>query len=148
MKREDLINVIDTLENEEDKNGEAYFGIYYLDSYHNTFIKANKKGVIKFTKELLDILHDFDFHLSKKDHYATLKFKKGEWFDKKAPINLGWIEPQNKTREEILKENEEYFTSRIKWYHKPLEFVVNWAIRIFIVIGIIQTLIWLYKWIF
>nr|WP_298990097.1 hypothetical protein [uncultured Polaribacter sp.] len=148
MKREDLINVKKILENEKDDNQEAYFGVYYLEDYNNTFIKANKKGVIKFTKELLDILQDFDFHLSKEDHYATIKFKKGEWFDKRAPINLGWIEPLNKTRIEILEENEHYFKSNKKWYHKPLEFIVNGLIKVFILIGLIQSIFWLYKLIF
>lgn len=148
MKREDLINVKKILENENDENQDAYFGVYYLDSYSNTFIKANKKGVVKFTKELLDILYDFDFHLSKEDHYATIKFKKGEWFDKKAPINLGWIEPLDKTRIEILKENENYFRAKKKWYHKPVEFLINGLIKVLIVIGFIQVLIWLYNLIF
>ena len=148
MKREDLISVKKILEKELDESQEAYFGVYYLDDYCNTFIKANKKGVVMFTKELLDILRDFDFHLSKEDHYATIKFKKGEWFDKKAPINLGWVEPLNKTRVKILEENESYFKSNKKWYHKTLEFIVNGLIKVFILIGFIQTIIWLYKLIF
>ncbi|WP_435416465.1 hypothetical protein [Polaribacter aestuariivivens] len=148
MKREDLISVKKILEKELDKSQEAYFGVYYLEDYSSTFIKANKKGVVKFTKELLNILLDFDFHLSKEDHYATIKFKKGEWFDKKAPINLGWVEPLDKTRIEILEENENYFKSTKKWYHKPLEFIVNVLIKVFILIGFIQTIIWLFKLIF
>ena len=148
MKREDLIKVIDLLDNENDKENEAYFGIYYLGDYTETFVKANKKGVINFTKELLDILHDFDFHLSKKDHYATINFKKGKWFDEKAPINLGWIEPLDKTREEIVKENDDYFIDKRRWYHKLSEFVINGLIRVFMIIGFIQSLIWIYNWIF
>jgi len=148
MKRDDLINAIELLDNEDEENKEAYFGIYYLGDYQNTFIKANKKGVVKFTKELLDVLHDFDFHLSKKDHYATIKFNKEEWFDKKAPINLAWIEPLDKTREEIVKENEDNFTDKRRWYHKLLEFTINGLIRVLIIIGLIQSLIWIYNWIF
>ncbi|MBL4641989.1 MAG: hypothetical protein JKY44_00215 [Flavobacteriaceae bacterium] len=130
-------------------NEDAYFGVFYENHDNCTYIKANKEGLGFFINELKERLDDFEFHLSKEDHYAVINFKKEEWFDDNSHIHFDWIEPTAKSRKEIIAIPEEVYKS--KWYDKITSFL--WRLILFFLIasfliGIFTTLKWLYKIIF
>ncbi|MCF2874718.1 MULTISPECIES: hypothetical protein [unclassified Tenacibaculum] len=145
MEQEQLKKLISSLEF-EDNNKEAYLGIFY--QHEDTFIKANKKGILKLANSLLKSLKDFDFHLSKEDHFSIIKLDKGDWYDKEGII-IDCIEPTNETRNEIninyKKENS------TKWYHGIISFLFSLFLFFLIIsffIGLFTSLKWFYNLIF
>ena len=144
MKRENIIKTIDLLE--EDQKQEAYFGIFFSDGEGTSYIKANKKGMVSFIKSLLKILLDFDFHLSKTDHYATINFRKEEWFDKESDIKLEWVEPSKEVKDDIIGTGK--VSIKTKWYQDAIFKLVIVLFLASLMVGFIQILIWIYKLIF
>ena len=145
MKENQLKDLINSLEF-EDTNEDAYLGIFY--QHEDTFIRANSKGILKLVTSLLKSLKDFDFHLSKEDHFSIIKLDKGNWFDKEGII-IDCIEPTNETRNEINKVYKNEDTS--KWYDSVTSFFFAFFF-IFLIIsfftGVFTTLKWSYNLIF
>lgn len=150
MKIENIISVVNKIESETIQD-DAYLGAFYLDyGSDERYIKANKNGILKFVVLLLNSLKDFDFHLEKKDHYAIINLKKEDWFDKKSTISIDWIEPTNKTRQEIIKKDElQQIEKQKKWiirlFDDAIGYLIFGLIIISLVVGFISIVGWLIK---
>jgi hypothetical protein len=127
----------------------AYFGIFYENGEDNSYIKANKDGLKTFIDELNKSLNDFDFHLSKEDHFALINLNKDEWYDRNSHIRIDWIEPTRKSREGILGAAKA--TLKAKWYNGAVSFLMK-LLSFFLIssflIGVFTSLKWLIQVIF
>ena len=151
MKRDKIINLIREIESEPDLDKEGYIATHYINDSLESFIVANKKGVLNFILHLLKALNDFDFHLSKENHYSTIKLKKEDWFDKDSHFKFDWIQPIKEKKEDIYFENSQRLKKRNKFKEKFYIlkiYFIFYSIRVFALIGFILTVKWLYKLMF
>ena len=152
MKRERLIEISERIESELTDSDDAYLGAFYLDHESERFIRANKKGMLQFILLLLNSLKDFDFHLEKEDHFATINIKKSDWFDKNSHLKIDWIEPTKKTRQEIIFEQNNDDKKSESYLAKILSTIIGYSLLFFLIIsfliGVFVVLKWLYKLIF
>ena len=146
MKREtikELIQIIST----NIANDDAYLGAFYVEQNEAQFIKANKNGILKFVLLLLNTLKDFDFHLEKEDHFATINLKRGKWFDKSSDLSIDWIEPTIKSRQEIEIENKSK-NLKVSFQEKYISPIVQYLVFAFIMSSLLVGAFMIIKWIF
>ncbi len=151
MKREVLIEIINKIEKEDKLKEEGYLATHYINDNYESFIVANKKGVLNLVLELLKTVNDFDFHLSKKNHFSTIKIQKEDWFDKESHFKFDWIRPIDKTKDEVYKEAEEIENNKNKLKIKFQIFIIYfqfYGLRILGLIGGFLVLKWLFQLIF
>jgi len=146
MKKEEIIELTQKIETRIN-NDDAYLGAFYVDYEYEKFIKANKNGILEFVLLLLNALKDFDFHLEKKDHFATINLKRGEWFDKSSNLSIDWIEPTKKSRQEIESENKS-IDVKTSFQEKYIFPVVGYLVFAFIISSLLVGAFMIIKWLF
>tara|TARA_R110002051_G_scaffold193721_1_gene262045 strand:+ start:420 stop:719 length:300 start_codon:yes stop_codon:yes gene_type:complete len=95
---------------------------------------------------LLNSLKDFDFHLEKDNHYATINLIKENWFDKNSTVTLDWIEPTKKSKQEIYEKDENI--EKVSRFKQKISDVIGFIIVRFIILSIIVGAFTILKFLF
>ncbi|MFD2567175.1 hypothetical protein [Pseudotenacibaculum haliotis] len=143
MNNEEIKRIIDQIDSE---SKDAYIGIFYEDNLDPSYIKGNRSGFIKLAAECLKIAHNFGVFMTNKNELGASEFKKDDWFDQSSHINLEWVKPTYKFREEILEEKEENEENSSALREKINNFIaisILFLILISIPAGLYQLIKWL-----
>lgn len=142
MTQEKLQKIIEELEVEVAKD-KATFGIFqYGGGSDESFIKADKGGLMLFALEILKAANKYDITLNDKNkNIIPIKFKES-WFSDQSDTVVQYIEPVN----ERLP-NEKPVNHKDTIFDKLLPFGC-YAVLIFLVATLLVGLWTLVKWIF
>ena len=143
MKKEELQNVIDKLEN-ACPNEKAYFGIFmYGGDPTESYIKANKEGLELFALEILKVAQDSEKLLkSDKDTSVFPEGFKEDWIDNESSTFIQYVELTNEIRANV----EEPYSET--WNDLAMKFGCIGGILIAIIsfiVGFVTVLKWLFE---
>ncbi|WGD35883.1 hypothetical protein [Olleya sp. YS] len=142
MNTQELKNIVDRLKSYVNEN-EAYFGFFqYGGGQDESFIKANKEGLIRFATELLEanLAASTEEYVSGEKQFYSLS---SDWFSEHSEFNFSYVELLQKLKADI-EPDKEY---RKTWKDKLSGYVFG-GIIIFILISILVGAITIISWLF
>ena len=142
MKTQELTNIVHRLKSST-INDDAYFGFFeYGDGPDESFIKANKDGLIRFATELLEanLAASTEEYVSEEKEFFSLE---NDWFSENSEFHFSYIELMQKSNAEIEPSIEYQET----WKDQLIKFFLI-GIFIFILISILVGAFTILSWMF
>jgi hypothetical protein len=114
LAKEDLHKAILHLESNTSME-EAYFGIFSHGEDHETYIRANKKGLEVFARNILRVLHDEDvIHPEAEKKHFTVEYG-DDCVDNNSTTFIHYIELTNEKKEKAKRVARRAMVISIIW---------------------------------